>query len=294
MWPYINLEDLCSKSLMMLFVTSRAHNLPELFARADFDATHLGRISLSIEVAEIKLKEYTLFIEGETNEAYGRLISWKNDPSASRASMQKYIPGEGLMAMECQEKIYDFLVKCCKNLLEHEMKDDVSLLDDRYPISPPAVSSEPELIPAVDGENWPTLASMATEAPFRLPAKLNFNRIKAVLAAKRSAAEDHIWAMREDPGYFAETIRDWGEHRNDSMPDTNGDPYPTGPHTIEFWVRVIRNAVNAMYADFMAWNIHYNQASRLGVLQEKYKDDISPDKKLPKEYLVALLNFREL
>jgi hypothetical protein len=38
---------------------------------------------------------------------------------------------------------------------------------------------------------------MATEAPFRLPAKLNFDRIKAVLAAKRNAAEDHIWAMRE-------------------------------------------------------------------------------------------------
>jgi hypothetical protein len=144
MWPYINLEDLCNKSLMMLFVTSRAHNSPALFARADFDHTHLGRISLSINVADIKPKEYTLFIEGDTNETYGRLVSWKNDPSAARASMQKYIPGEGLMAMECQEKIYDFLVKCCTSLLEHEMRDNVSLLDDRYPASPPIVGSELE------------------------------------------------------------------------------------------------------------------------------------------------------
>jgi hypothetical protein len=56
MWPYINREDLSSKSLLMLFMTSRAHNSPEQFARADFDATHLGRISQSIEVADIKPK----------------------------------------------------------------------------------------------------------------------------------------------------------------------------------------------------------------------------------------------
>lgn len=50
--------------------------------------------------------------------------------------------------------------------------------------------------------------------------------------------------MREDPGYFAEEIKDWSEHRNDRLPDTNGQPHPTGPHTVDFWHRVIRNVIS--------------------------------------------------
>lgn len=50
--------------------------------------------------------------------------------------------------------------------------------------------------------------------------------------------------MREDPGYCAEEIKDWSEHRNDRLPDTNGQPHPTGPHTVDFWHRVIRNVMS--------------------------------------------------
>lgn len=50
------------------------------------------------------------------------------------------------------------------------------------------------------------LATVAAEAPYRLPASLNLTRLKAIVAAKRSAAEDHIWSLREDPGYFADVV----------------------------------------------------------------------------------------
>jgi hypothetical protein len=293
MWPHINLEDL-STGALMLFISSRTHNTPEQFARADFDAMHLGHVTQAIMPAF--LNEYTLLLEGETAKTYGRLVSWDEDETAfSRmSSMQGYIPGEGLLVLEIQQKAYDFLVKCCELLLEHEVKDGGSLLDERFPIVLEPVATPAGLVPEVDGENWPTLASIATEAPYRVPANLDFNRIKAVLAAKRSAAEDHLWTIREDPGYFADTVKDWSEHRNDALLDTMGQPHPTGPQTTTFWERVIRNIINAAYTDFMSWDMLHTKIIKLAALKEKYQDSISSNKKLPKEYLITILTFREL
>lgn len=84
-----------------------------------------------------------------------------------------------------------------------------------------------------EGEFLPTLATFAAGTPYHLPATLDFNRIRTIISAKRSASEDHLWALREDPGYFSETVVDWGEHRNDRLLDSNGDPHPTGPHTMD-------------------------------------------------------------
>lgn len=62
-----------------------------------------------------------------------------------------------------------------------------------------------------EASEWPTLAAMAAEAPYRVPANINFDQLQAVIAARRSAAEDHIWVLREDPGYFRDAVGDEGE-----------------------------------------------------------------------------------
>ncbi|RDL38913.1 Uncharacterized protein BP5553_03253 [Venustampulla echinocandica] len=242
-----------------------------------------------------------MFLDGDSVDSYGKLVSWGEDEKALDYLFTRlhFTPGDGLRVFEIQQRIYPFLVKCCELIL-HDLVEAGSLLDTPI-IEPESVSAvqmadlaiEPETVPPA-GEILPTLASISAEAPYRLPANLHFNRLKSIIAAKRSAAEDHIWALREDPGYFAETIIDWSEHRNDPLADTMGNPHPTGPHTVEFWERVIRNAIADAYSGFMNWDLLLRHVNRLITLQEKFKDQISYEKQFPKEYLIALLKFKQL
>ncbi|KAF5614861.1 hypothetical protein F25303_13982 [Fusarium sp. NRRL 25303] len=74
---------------------------------------------------------------------------------------------------------------------------------DVYPVQP-----EPELPSTTQTEGLQTsLLEITFEAPYRVPTRLNFANLEKLFAA-RVAAEDHVWAMREDPNYFAEQISD--------------------------------------------------------------------------------------
>lgn len=42
LWPYVNLEDLQQRNLLLVFLNSRGRNLPETFRFADVKAAHLG------------------------------------------------------------------------------------------------------------------------------------------------------------------------------------------------------------------------------------------------------------
>jgi hypothetical protein len=44
------------------------------------------------------------------------------------------------------------------------------------------------------------------EAPYRVTALLDIGSLRALVLAHRNEAEDHIWLLREDPGYFAEVV----------------------------------------------------------------------------------------
>ena len=57
---------------------------------------------------------------------------------------------------------------------------------------------------------------------------------------------------------------------------------------------MIRNVINAAYTDFMTLNMLHNNVVDLAILKDEYKDSISAEQKLPKEYLIAILKFREL
>ncbi|PGH35131.1 hypothetical protein GX50_02053 [[Emmonsia] crescens] len=284
LWPYINIEDLVESKTLLLFLNARGRNPPSMFAHADIDAIHLGLVSGTICPAF--LNEYTMFLEGETVNTYGRMVSWNDDDEAfdimySGIGVQ---PGEGLLILEIQKGTLEFLLNCCRGIL-HDM-DSVALTDPDIPIQP-----EPPVI-ARDPTEWPTMASMAAEAPYRVPANIDFERLLAVFAARRSAAVDHIWALREDPGYFHDALGDCYEHRQEPMLDANKKPHPIlGTHM--FWARVYGSVINSAYEDLIGFDSLYHQVERLIALREKYSSKISPKAALPREYMKALLVFRE-
>lgn len=283
--PYLNVEDLVRGRTLLLLLNSRGRHDPQMFSHADHEAAHLGLLCAAIRLPF--LNEYTMVLDGTTVDSYGKLISWDEDKDSFELMItgRGFHPGEGLMILEIQQGVWGFLVDCCRALL-HDLVSD-NWISDEIPIQPepPALVGDPT--------EWSTLAAITAEAPYRVPAHIDFERLKAVVSAKREAAEDHVWSLREDPGYFADCVVDWSEHRQETLLDTNGRRHPNLDRPL-FWNRVIGGVVFDAHGNLIIWDLIESELTKLSNLKEKYADEISPEKSLPPEYLGALLKFRHL
>jgi hypothetical protein len=232
MWPDINMGDLIRGKTFLLLLNSRGRNTPHMSSHVDFEAMQVGHVSGACMPPFLNL--YTMLLEGEVVETYRRLVSWDDDQEAMMKTLNGlgFLPGTGLMILEIQQKLLDFLFSCCYSIL-HEMDPDNMI--NEAPI-------KPEPSPLSDGAEWPTLASIAAEAPYHPPARLDFRRLKALVNAKRSIVENHIRGLREDPGYFADVLGDWSEHRQEKLLDTRNKHHPVLDEPL-FWERVIGNVV---------------------------------------------------
>ncbi|KAK5347498.1 hypothetical protein LTR61_008769 [Exophiala xenobiotica] len=222
-YPYVNQEDLLQGRALLLFLNSRGRNPPHSFAHADLDATHVGQTSKMI--IPVFLNEYTI------------------------SSL-----GRGFLVLEIQSKIYSFLLECCYQMFHDVPRDElVSLQLPEQPEPPPIVAS---------GTSYAQLSSVAAEAPYRLPAKLDTHRLVLLVEAKRAAAEDHVWDLREDPGYFASVAVDQAQHRMESLLDVRGQRHPHDDDEV-FWNRVIRGIPVDAYMSFLVWDLLYKYAVSL-------------------------------
>lgn len=233
MWPFLNQEDLVKPRTLLMLMNSRGRHPPAEFAVADIEAIHLGIVGHAIQPAF--LDEHVMRFTGRKEAAtYGELLHWDDHPDAFNWLMNRkhQMPGEGLLILESQDVTMEFLVDCVKAIL-HDI-EGAALLEAAPQPEPPA--SELETGEAV---SWTLLAA---EAPYRPPSSLSFARLERLLKAKLDVVEDHIWSMREDPSYFASTVQDAWEHRQDHIKDRRGERHPLFRHGREdlLWGRTIR------------------------------------------------------
>ncbi|KAI0398954.1 hypothetical protein F4802DRAFT_603444 [Xylaria palmicola] len=279
-WPIINQEDLGDPKTLPLLLNSRGRHHPHLFAASDGEVMHLGKVTMAI--VPIFLNQYVMTLNGMARqEDYGRLIAWDENELAFdwMHTRKQFLPGEALLILEFQERLLEFLIDCCKAILHDIPMDEMT--SDKFTIQP-----APPLKEGLDATGFSTLSIMAKEAPYRPPARLDLQKIESLLAARAVRAEDHIWSLREDPSYFAETMLDMKEH----LPDTHSstkfqrDDLP--------WARVISTVLVESFFQLESFVELRNQATRLRELSSKYGPELSPQKDLPEEYLAALLRFR--
>ncbi|UNI16536.1 hypothetical protein JDV02_002963 [Purpureocillium takamizusanense] len=289
MWPYINQEDLAKPKTLLLMLNARGRHHPSEFAGADFEAMRLGRTSGAITPVFLNGYVMIIFVESSNKSEYGKLLGWHEHKDAFgwMCSRMQALPGEGLFVLEAQERVLDFLVKCCQIVLHDISADD--LATNAFPLLP-----EPRLKGERDADSFESLAVLAAETPYRVPAHLDLERMVNLLRARASAAEDHVWALREDPGYFAEHLAEFKEHRQEMIRDTKGDIHPTlrpGKDSI-FWARIIGNAVAGAYLDLEIFAELKAQAEALLPIFSKYSAKLSPAGGLPEELLAPMLKFR--
>ena len=283
MWPYINLDDLSKPKTLLIFLNARARTQPYSFARADIDACRFGIISQALIPGF--LDGYVMMFTGRTDPAtYGELIAWEDHPDASHwlHTQRGAHPGEGLLILEIQDKVYRFLAECCKEILQNMTEETLIGLDvGPQPEPPPISSNEMGLM---------SMASSAAETPYRVPADLNLERLESIIEARLSSAEDHVWALREDPGYFEFVLREYKTHRQETMTDTNGKKHPLFASSTQervFWDRVITNSIVSALAEVEIWGVLLDKVAYLRRLATKYAGEINTNSDLPEEYAFA-------
>ncbi|POS76791.1 hypothetical protein DHEL01_v204824 [Diaporthe helianthi] len=165
-----------------------------------------------------------------------------------------------------------------------------TLTSDAFPITP-----QPQLKTGAENNGFYSLATMSAEAPYQVPKHVDFGRIESLLAAQESAAQDHLWTLREDPGYFASTQREMIEHRQELIKDINGKPWPilSGPQSQIFRANVISILIAEAFVPVNVFSDLRRQAQELRALQTKYARIISPSTSLPEDFLYAILRFRQ-
>ncbi|KAJ4260462.1 hypothetical protein NW762_007202 [Fusarium torreyae] len=291
---YINQEDLAKPKQLLLLLNARGRHLPSSFLGVDSDDLPLA--IMADAVVPVLMPGFTLVLRDVTSgDKYGNLYSLDgSDPKSwgsTRTGPQpfpgsQFEPWQGVLLLELQEKLMKFLVECCHQIL-HEIPPE-DMVSDAYPIQP-----EPSLRTDAETNGYESLAVITAEAPYRAPVHVDFARFESLLAAKASAVADHIWAMREDPNYFVDTLMEVRDHRKEMMKDENGRPHPhaTKGNVRHLWRAVIGEFLPDDYILLEIFSDLRDQAKNLATLQRKYAPVISPKKDLPDEYLSAIRQF---
>ena len=281
MFPSINLEDFIQANTLLSFLNSRGRNLPEAFANPDFEAAYMGFVSGAIDRPFLNC--YTMLLHGQvTPQDYGQIIAWDDHEDAFdwMRDGQGIQPGEGLVILEIQKTVLRFLLACCYMILGDMPPASLTSKDTPIQADPGPVLTDPTA--------WSSLAALSKEAPYRVPASLDYHRLESIIAAKHSAAKDHLWTLREDPGYFAAVVNDYSDHRVEMMLDSKGRRHPDY-NTENFWNNQLRKVVIVAYGSVFSWELLRTQVGHLKILEKKHASEISLKIKLPKEYMDALL-----
>ncbi|KAJ5202801.1 hypothetical protein N7449_004880 [Penicillium cf. viridicatum] len=81
---------------------------------------------------------------------------------------------------------------------------------------------------------------MAAEAPYRVPAQLDFSLVESLLSTTASAAEDHAWALRKDLDYFSRTLQEAKDHCQETLNDLDRNTHPLmNRDRSELWAHII-------------------------------------------------------
>ncbi|KAG8160077.1 hypothetical protein KVR01_010714 [Diaporthe batatas] len=296
--PYMNLHNLTKPEPLLLMINSRARQPPHAFSKRDIQLS-TTRFELTMWRS---LGGYVMDLNARHSvpESYGELrkelptmnqIFTGADPRLAGGLVN---PGDGLWALEIQDRIYKFLLGIVQKML-HDIPSG-ELIGPEYEIRP-----APPLPSANSRENGVvSLASANLEAIYSSPAQMDFHRLQLLVTAKAHEEEDKLWALREDPGRFSESLDDVLAHQPEYVQDLLGKQHPiTAPGARRDWwgsdVRSLEDSLSTTTLIFSCAGVEFwcglaRDISTLVELKAQHFDskDIEPGVPLPKPFALGL------
>lgn len=285
---FLNQEDLIKPDILLLLLSSRARHSPSAFAGMDKECLSIETMDPTVAITS--LTHHTMILHEVDHAAdYGKIVSWKDvSESFEWLIHNKQVPaGLGLLILEFQEKVLDLLVECCKKIL-HEIPPSTLLSLGPDNLLMPAFQSES------DATNVTSLAQIVAEAPYRPPLIPDFTKVVAILRSTVLAHEDHLWFLREDPGYFSDFLLEHKSHLLELLPDAAGEHHPGCKSEGEalLWKRVLKDMMFEMLEDYELTARLLQSAETIAGLHIKYGGNIVSNTELSAEYYDAFGAFK--
>jgi hypothetical protein len=276
-WPHINLEDLSCDKPMLCLLNTRSRYPPAAFIHHEIQICSLGISSNT--VVPLILHGYIMYLEGDTVESYGKLVAFSEDSHF----IGGFQPGFGLLILEIQQKVMEFLVKWCETILQQPA---YTLIDQ---FSVPTQT----LAPIQIASPWPTIEILARYTPYLAPKRADFSGLKDFLEARHFQAQNHVWALREDPGYFEQVVYQYANHRPEVLLDSANKHHPNY-NKPTFWRATLANLVSEAYRSVVVWDVLVKQAKLVAALQEEHGSALDAGHKLPPTYKGQIQLFKAL
>jgi hypothetical protein len=281
---FLNVEDLVKGDILPLFIQTRAHINPDIFTRSDLYQATLSIDTMPMTLLQavehqlvLSFSKYNQQSESESRDSQG-LLQLVDLPINEMLKARFLFPIHGgHLVLEAQGALYPFLVDCCKEISRLVSSADI-------------VNSVGVVLSPSTTKKRSSLAVEMTEAPYRVPAALNLQHLEDLIFGQRSAAEDHIWSLREDPNYFQKTAEAYYEHQKHFLPLRGID---NGLDTLDRTTKLRKNGLQKMissaYNIHELWSVAHEQIVELRRLEIAHRDQIRDDFPLPEPLLIAFL-----
>ena len=225
-----------------------------------------------------------LLFNRKTPRSYGELRDFtvsEAKKKVTRTTREVTFPAShGLQILEVQCRILGFLLTSCQLLLRDHDLSSIAL-----------VPSQPAR--AMPSQQSFSIASLAVEASYRVPQKLDLKRLKVIVKARVEAAEDHIWSLREDPGYFAQQMKEWAEHSPSLIPDKFKLPHGCA-QTPRFYAVTAAAMISNAYGSIVMWHDTLRHLEELCRLNSKLGLPVEPTQRLHSKFETAFRDFDRL
>ena len=282
--PFLNLEDLLQPGTLLTFLNSRGRATIESFSQTELLNCPIARWPDSC--LRQYLPDYTMVFVGKNKRNnYGQMKHWTDQGDARLAiySGRGVHPGHGLQILRIQEIIYTFLQRCC-HLLVGDILADKKGQPERHPITPPIACLGDK------STNYINRAEVSLMAPYGNHRQLDFDRLRSLVSSKVCELEDHVWALREDPGYFTEISNDYKAHRSEYVQSTDGNAaaiLKQPPHVMTG--AILRELVLGAYLPLFYWQECLRLVTALRTTAIEKNFNFPDDQDLPEGYHVNFL-----
>ncbi|KAL8861279.1 MAG: hypothetical protein Q9198_010537, partial [Flavoplaca austrocitrina] len=128
--------------------------------------------------------------------------------------------------------------------------------------------------------NTASLSGHMLEAPYRVPDMFNLARLIHLVQARRCEVEDHFFAIREDPGYFAEVMYA-------ASVDITANRSKGSAKKDATWNTAISLVLGTSYYDMFRWEAVSYLCDNLIESYTEHKDGIQPGRILPTAFVRA-------
>ncbi|KAJ9143999.1 hypothetical protein NKR19_g6589 [Coniochaeta hoffmannii] len=219
MGSMMNQEDLARRAnALMLLINSRGRNHPSAHVMTDLQSAKDG-----IDIGWLRQKDWrphsqrclcTVAVSSQQN--YRRPYFWdRTHPgdymkaSWSLVAREHLGPRDAAAMFQVQTRLYRFLVDIAREILGLTAEELKASLDSLMPDAP-----EPPPVPSEQEEyDWSSLPVRVSEGIYRVPEGTpDLDYLQSIVGSKHREAQNHLWALRDDPNYFQATRSQCEEH----------------------------------------------------------------------------------